>query len=178
MFTTYCPNHRFFNKKKFLIEEDLYIYINNLSCFKRSKTLTAKKILPTDIKVSDLQENQLDLNWIHQISFFSSWNGIIFSVSREFDFFLVQLVSKIQLVSVSIDFVPFSKNCRFPETHWGPSLAPYSSCVHLCGFWIEVHWDLPFWPMLFSLGASFSTLPQLTVEQKFKNFKQPEFFVY
>lgn len=52
----------FFNKKKFLMQEDLYIYINNLSCFKRSKTLTAKKILPTDIKVSDLQENQLDLN--------------------------------------------------------------------------------------------------------------------
>lgn len=52
----------FFNKKKFLMQEDLYIYINNLSCFKWSKTLTAKKILPTDIKVSDLQENQLDLN--------------------------------------------------------------------------------------------------------------------
>lgn len=162
------------------MQEDLYIYQQPFM-LQEVKNLDRKKNTTNWYKsVRSARESTWSkLNSPNKLLiFFSSWNGIIFSVSREFDFFLVQLVSKIQLVSVSIDFVPFSKNCRFPETHWGPSLAPYSSCVHLCGFWIEVHWDLPFWPMLFSLGASFSTLPQLTVEQKFKNFKQPEFFVY
>lgn len=51
----------FFNKKKFLMQEDLYIYQQPFM-LQEVKTLTAKKILPTDIKVSDLQENQLDLN--------------------------------------------------------------------------------------------------------------------
>lgn len=43
------------------MQEDLYIYQQPFM-LQEVKTLTTKKILPTDIKVSDLQENQLDLN--------------------------------------------------------------------------------------------------------------------
>lgn len=43
------------------MQEDLYIYQQPFM-LQEVKNLDRKKILPTDIKVSDLQENQLDLN--------------------------------------------------------------------------------------------------------------------
>lgn len=52
----------FFNKKKFLMQEDLYIYQQPFMLQEVKNLDRKKKILPTDIKVSDLQENQLDLN--------------------------------------------------------------------------------------------------------------------
>lgn len=44
------------------MQEDLYIYQQPFMLQEVKNLDRKKKILPTDIKVSDLQENQLDLN--------------------------------------------------------------------------------------------------------------------
>lgn len=47
--------------KKFLMQENLYIYLQP-SVLQKSKTLTPKQKPPTDTKVSDLKVNPLDQN--------------------------------------------------------------------------------------------------------------------
>lgn len=131
--TGYCPNHRFFIKK--ILNARKFIYIPTTFCASKVKNFDPKTKTTNWYKSvrSESESTWSKLNSPNKLRLLFFPLGMISLVSVEAVFFLVQLVSKIQLVSVSTGFVPFSRNCQFPETHWGPSLAPYSSCVHLCG---------------------------------------------